>query len=143
MDPTEENPFNQWLNDNIFGHELNPTRDFIDRNVPGTYDRILAFDNDATKKALNKTKNELTNRLTKMNELIDQMNDTKRTRDDLRVHYGYDFNAMTTRELTRLNDLNNEMERIHKEATWISSNKYKKMLKMKIKMLEKQIPRQF
>ena len=72
-----------------------------------------------------------------MNELIDHLADTKRRRDDLRVQYGYDFNAMTTRELTRLNELNNEMERIHKEAKWISSNKYKNMLKMKIGMLRK------
>jgi ABC-type phosphate transport system auxiliary subunit len=134
----DDNPANQWLKDNLFGHEPNPVELFIDRRVPGTYNRILALDNNAKEKAIKQTKNELRNRLPKMNELIDQLADTKRTRDDLRVQYGYDFDAMTNEQLERLNNLNDKMERIHKEAKWISSNKYKNMLKMKIGMLRHQ-----
>jgi len=134
----DDNPANQWLKDNLFGHEPNPEQLFIDRRVPGTYDRIFAFDDNAKEAQINKTKSELRNRLPKMNELIDQLADTKRTRDDLRIQYGYDFNAMTNRQLERLTNLNDEMEKIHKEAKWISSNKYKNMLKMKIKMLRQQ-----
>ena len=132
----DNNEANQWFKDNLFGHEPNPNQLFIDRKVPGTYNRILAFEENFDKEsAINETKNELRNRLPKMNELIDQLADTKRTRDDLRVQYGYDFNAMTIEQLDRLTNLNDEMEKIHNEAKWISSNKYKNMLKMKIKML--------
>ena len=134
----DDNPANQWLKDNLFGHEPNPVQLFIDRRVPGTYNRILAFDDNAKESQINKTKSELRNRLPRMNELIDQLADTKRTRDDLRVQYGYDFDAMTNEQLQRLTDLNDEMERIHNEAKWISSNKYKNMLKMKIGMLRHQ-----
>ena len=134
------NPVDDWLNSNHYNAggaaDPFPTEQFLDRRVPGTATRIRAFDDSAKEQAINAAKDELRNN-TSYNAAVQEYDILRRTYNNMRVHYGWDFNQMTRREMRDLDIINNNLEKHMKEARYYNSKMYRDGLKMKIEMWRK------
>ena len=139
MEPN--NPFNNWLNENAQPDDQTtfPTQRFYDRVVPGTAARIEAFNNRPPETIVDEiitTQNLLDTRVARFDALIDKNVSLREKRDNLRARYGGDYDQMTDSQLTRIWRLNEQMNENVQKARYIINSK--KMLKLKIQMLNKE-----
>ena len=139
MEPN--NPFNNWLNENAQPEDQTtfPTQRFYDRVVPGTAARIEAFNNRPPETIVDEiitTQNLLDTRVARFDALINKNVSLREKRDNLRARYGGDYDQMTDSQLTRIWRLNEQMNENVQKARYIINSK--KMLKLKIQMLNKE-----
>ena len=135
----DNNPFDQWLNDNIQPGDSAispfPNERFYDRNVPGTAQRIQAFNNRSSyvvKNEIFKTKQKLATIPNKVNNTLAH----KELFIDLIINMGNE-NEFTPDMWETYSDYNRDLESANQRHAYLLNKETK--LQMKIKMLEKEL----